>query len=65
MNCEKRGEKREKKWFFYLLMGHLRAMLHFKLKLLSTMFMVYSDNIIIVLRSLFYNTVDALSRPRV
>jgi len=38
--------------------------LHFK-KLLPTIFMVYSDNIIIVLRSLFYNIVDALSRPRV
>ena len=46
---------------FYLLMVHLRAMMHFKLKLLPTMFMVHSDNIIIALRSLFYNIVDALS----
>ena len=46
---------------FYLLMVHLRAMMHFNLKLLPTMFMVHSDNIIIALRSPFYNIVDALS----
>ena len=46
---------------FYLLMVHLRAMMHFKLKLLPTKFMVHSENIIIVLKSPFYNIVDALS----
>ena len=58
MNCEEGGEKREE-IIFYLFMVHFRAMMHFKLKLLPTMFMVHSDNIIIALRSPFYNIVDA------